>query len=69
MSEFHEVKCPEQIGRVSGYGRFPSILIIEFPPPWVGEVSVTMLFRFPSVYLERIRLLLLLGVTFLYLKT
>ena len=32
MSEFHEVECPEHIGRVSGCGRIPSILLIEFPP-------------------------------------
>ena len=37
MSEFHEVECPEQIGRVAGSGRIAFVLFWKFPPLLWGK--------------------------------
>ena len=41
MTEFHEVKCPDQIGRVSGCGLISIGGVLEFPQ--VGENSLRLL--------------------------
>ena len=43
MSEFHEVKCPEHIGRVAGNGWILIGVVLEFPQ--VGENSFLILFQ------------------------
>ena len=40
MAEFHEVECPDQIGRVAGFGRSASTQIKKVPPTFVGEESL-----------------------------
>ena len=37
MTEFHEVECPDPIGRVAGSGRIASGQIFKFPPLMWGE--------------------------------
>ena len=39
MAEFHEVWCPEDIGRVAGFGISRSGLVLSLPPTYVGEES------------------------------